>query len=177
MIFEKTKLKGAYVITLEKRKDERGFFARSFCRREFEQHGLNAKIAQCNLSFSKKAGTLRGMHYQIKPYQETKLLSCIRGAIYDVIIDIRPDSPAYKKWFGLELRADDYKMIYVPEGFAHGFQTLRDDTTVYYMVSEFYAPEYERGVRWDDPTFGIVWPYAVPTIISERDKSYEDFGK
>lgn len=177
MIFEKTRLKGAYIIKLEKLEDERGFFARSFCKREFEQHGLTVNIAQCNLSFSKKRGTLRGMHYQIKPYEETKLLSCIRGAIYDVIIDIRPDSPFYKKWFSLELNADDYTMIYIPEGFAHGFQTLEDNTTVYYLVSEFYAPEYERGVRWDDPMFDITWPYAVPTVISERDKSYEDFGK
>ena len=177
MIFQETKLKGAYIITLEKLEDERGFFARSFCKREFEQHRLNVNIVQCNLSFSKKRGTLRGMHYQVKPYQETKLLSCIRGAIYDVIIDLRPHSPTYKKWFSLELSADDYMMIYVPEGFAHGFQTLEDNTTVYYLVSEFYAPEYERGVRWDDPMFDITWPYAAPIVISERDKSYEDFDK
>jgi dTDP-4-dehydrorhamnose 3,5-epimerase len=177
VIFQETKLKGAYIIALEKLEDERGFFARSFCKREFEQLRLNVNIAQCNLSFSKKRGTLRGMHYQIKPYQETKLLSCIRGAIYDVIIDLRPHSPTYKKWFSLELSADDYMIIYVPEGFAHGFQTLEDNTTVYYLVSEFYAPEYERGVRWDDPMFDITWPYAAPIVISERDKSYEDFDK
>jgi len=177
VIFEKTKLKGAYIIKLEKLKDERGFFARSFCKREFEQHGLNTNVVQYNLSFSKKKGTLRGMHYQIKPHQETKLINCVRGAIYDVIIDLRPNSTTYKKWLSLELSVDDYKMIYVPEGFAHGFQTLEDNTAVYYLVSEFYTPEYERGVRWNDPMFNITWPDAVPTVISEKDKSYEDFGK
>jgi dTDP-4-dehydrorhamnose 3,5-epimerase len=177
VIFEKTELNGAYIIKLEKLEDDRGFFARSFCKREFEQQGLDTNIVQCNLSFNKKWGTLRGMHYQIEPYREIKLVSCIKGVLYDVIIDLRPNSFTYKHWFGVELHADDYNMIYVPEGFAHGFQTLENNTMAYYQVSEFYAPEYERGVRWNDPTFDITWPYTAPTVISEKDKSYEDFSK
>jgi dTDP-4-dehydrorhamnose 3,5-epimerase len=175
MIFKETELNGAYIIELEKLDDERGFFARSFCQREFQEHGLNTRIVQCNVSYNKKKGTLRGMHYQAKPFEEDKLVSCIRGVIYDVIIDLRPNSTTLGGWFALELSDDNCEMIYIPKGFAHGFQTLDDDTVVYYQMSEFYVPEYVQGVRWDDPAFGIKWPYPVPTVISEKDSSYEDF--
>jgi len=174
MIFKETKLKGAYIIELEPLEDERGFFARSFCQKEFEEHGLNPRIVQCNISYNKKKGTLRGMHYQITPYQEAKLVCCTKGAIYDVIIDLRKDSPTLKQWIAVELTAENRRMLYVPEGFAHGFQTLKDDTVVFYQMSEFYHPECARGVRWDDSVFGIIWPIA-PGIISERDRVYPSF--
>jgi len=176
MIFTETTLKGAFVIELEKHEDERGFFARTFCRKEFEAHGLNSNLVQCNISFNKKKGTLRGMHYQIAPYQEAKLVSCLRGAIYDVIIDLRADSPTYCQWFAVKLSAEDYNMLYVPEDFAHGFQTLEDDTVVFYQMSEFYHPECARGVRWDDRTFGIKWPLSN-RIMSKKDLSYLDFRR
>jgi dTDP-4-dehydrorhamnose 3,5-epimerase len=176
MIFKETKLKGAYIIELEPIKDERGFFARTFCQKEFTKYNLNSHIVQCNISFNKKRGTLRGMHYQVAPYEEAKLVSCIRGAIYDVIIDLRPDSPTYCQWFAVELSSEDYKMLYVPKGFAHGFQTLEDNTVVFYQMSEFYHPECARGARWDDKAFGIEWPISVK-IISEKDLSYKDFKK
>jgi dTDP-4-dehydrorhamnose 3,5-epimerase len=177
MKLSETKLKGAYIIEIEPVTDERGFFARSFCANEFEKHGLNPRIVQCNISYNKKRATLRGMHYQVAPYEEAKLVSCIKGAIYDVIIDLRPDSPTYCQWFAVELTAHrspltaPSKMLYIPEGFAHGFQTLEDDTVVYYQMSEFYHPECARGVRWDDKAFGIEWPMPNP-IMSERDKSF-----
>jgi len=174
MIFKETKLKGAYIIELEPLEDERGFFARSFCQKEFEEHGLNPRIAQCNISYNKKRGTLRGMHYQVAPYEEAKLVSCIRGAIYDVIIDLRADSTSYCKWFAVELSAENYKLLYIPEGFAHGFQTLEDNTVVFYQMSEFYYPECARGVRWDDPAFGIEWPLQNP-ILADKDKTFNDF--
>jgi len=174
MKFIETNLKGAYVIELEPMEDERGFFARSFCQKEFEEHGLNLRTVQCNISFNKKKGTLRGMHYQVAPYEEAKLVGCIRGAIYDVIIDLRPDSPTYCQWFAVELIAEDYKMLYVPECFAHGFQTLENNTIVFYQMSEFYHPECARGVRWDDPVFGIEWP-VKKLVISPRDQSYKSF--
>ena len=174
MVFIETKLKGSFIIELERLEDERGFFARSFCQREFEEHGLNPRIVQCNISFNKKKGTLRGMHYQIAPYEESKLVSCIRGAIYDVIIDLRPNSSTYCQWFAVELIAENYKMLYVPEGFAHGFQTLEDKTVVFYQMSEFYHPECARGVRWDDPVFGIKWP-VEQLVISPKDESFEPF--
>lgn len=176
MIFRETKLKGAYVIELELLEDERGFFARSFCQKEFEEHGLNSHIAQCNISYNKKEGTLRGMHYQEAPYEEAKLVSCIRGMIYDVIIDLRPDSSTYCQWVAVELNAENYKMLYVPEGFAHGFQTLEDSTEVFYRMSEFYHPECAQGVRWDDPKFNIEWPKVEDRIISSKDKSYSDYS-
>lgn len=176
MIFKETKLKGAYVIELDPLEDERGFFARSFCQKEFEEHGLNPCIAQCNISYNKKKGTLRGMHYQVALHQEVKLVSCIRGAIYDVIIDLRQNSSTYCQWFAVKLSVEDYKMLYVPEGFAHGFQTLEDNTVVFYQMSEFYRPECARGVRWDDPVFGIPWPNVHHRIISETDKKYVDFS-
>jgi len=176
MIFTETRLKGAYIIEIEPLEDERGFFARSFCQKEFEQHGLNFSIVQCNLSYNKKKGTLRGMHYQMAPHKEAKLVSCIKGAIYDVIIDLRPNSPTCSQWLAVELSSENNNMIYVPEGFAHGFQTLKDDTMVFYQMSEFYHPECARGVRWNDPAFGVKWPLSHP-ILSERDQGYLDFGK
>ena len=174
MIFKETKLKGAYVIEINPIEDERGFFARSFCAKEFKEHGLNQNIAQCNISYNGKKGTLRGMHYQAAPHEEAKLVRCTMGAIYDVIIDLRPDSSTFKKWIGVELTKENRRMLYVPEGFAHGFQTLEDHTEVLYQMSEFHHPEWARGVRWNDPTFGIFWPVNVE-IISIGDQQYLDF--
>jgi len=176
MIFKETKLKSAYIIELERAEDERGFFSRSFCQKQFQEHGLNPRIVQCSVSFNKKKGTLRGMHYQVAPYEETKLVSCSSGAIYDVIIDLRPKSPTYRQWFAVELSAANYKMLYIPEGFAHGFQSLEDETVVFYQMSEFFHPECSRGVRWDEPAFGIKWPMR-PALISERDKGYPLIGE
>ena len=174
MIFKETRLNGAYIIEIEPLEDERGFFARSFCQKEFEEHGLNPRVMQCNISFNKKKGTLRGMHYQIAPYQEAKLVCCTKGAIYDVIIDLRKDSPTLKQWIAVELTATNRRMLYIPEGFAHGFQTLEDNTEVFYQMSEFYHPESAKGVRWNDPAFGIVWPDDI-RVISDRDRQYQDF--
>ena len=174
MIFKETRLKGAFLIELEKRIDDRGFFARSHCQREFEAHGLNPRVVQCNISFNKRKGTLRGMHFQAKPHEEARLVRCTRGAIYDVIIDLRPDSVTFKQWLAEELTAGNYRILYVPEGLAHGFLTLRDRTEVFYQMSEFHVPDSARGVRWDDPAFGIQWPMAVQ-VISDRDRKYPDF--
>lgn len=173
MIFTETKIHGAYIIEPERIEDERGFFARSWCKKEFEEHGLNPVIAQCNISFNKKQGTLRGMHYQADPYEEVKLISCIRGAIFDVIIDLRRDSVTYCQWVAIELTSDNYRICYVPVGLAHGFQTLEDNTVVSYQMSEFYRPEYARGVRWNDPAFGIKWPIGNPIIVA-KDCSFKD---
>jgi len=175
MIFTETKLEGAFLIQPEKLEDERGFFARAWCRKEFQANNLDAELVQCNISFGRKKGTLRGMHYQISPHQEVKLVRCTMGAIYDVIIDLRPESSSYLQWVGVELSADTRKMLYVPKGFAHGFQTLQDNTEVFYQVSEFYAPSSERGVRWDDPAFDIQWPDIDERVISERDRRHPDF--
>ena len=175
MIFKETELKGAYIIELERLEDERGFFARSFCQKEFEEHGLNPHVAQCNISYNKKRGTLRGMHYQAAPYEEAKLVSCIKGAIYDVIIDLRRKSSICCQWFAVELNAEDFRMLYIPEGFAHGFQTLADETVVFYQMSEFYHPECVRGVRWDDPEFAVKWPEINEQIISDKDRNYPNF--
>lgn len=174
MIFKETKLKGAYIIELEPIEDERGFFARSFCIEEFKKNGINFNIVQCNISYNEKKGTLRGMHYQVAPYEEAKLVSCIKGAIYDIIIDLRKSSFTYCQWVAVELTAENYKMLYIPKGFAHGFQTLEDNSVVFYQMSEFYHPECARGVRWDDPAFGIKWPLAE-VIISAKDRGYSDF--
>ncbi len=174
MLFKKTSLKDSYIIELELMEDERGFFARSFCQQEFEKNGLNPCIAQCNISYNKKKGTLRGMHYQEPPHKEAKLVSCMRGSFYDVIIDLRADSPTYRNWMAVELSATDYKILYVPEGFAHGFQTLEDETIIFYQLSEFYHPESSRGIGWDDTSFNIDWPISEP-ILSERDLSYPAF--
>ena len=173
MIFTETNLKGAYLIEFEKIEDERGFFARTFCQEEFRKHGLNPRLMQCSVSYNRSCGTLRGMHYQTAPYEETKLVRCTKGAIYDVIIDLRPNSPTFAQWIEAELTATNLRMIYIPQQFAHGFQTLEDDTEVLYQMSELYAPEYARGIRWNDPAFGIHWPTA-DRIISVRDNSYPD---
>ena len=175
MIFTETKLPGAYLIDIEKRADQRGFFARGWCQKEFEAHDLIPRVVQTNISLSKRKGTLRGMHYQVAPYAEAKLVRCTRGALYDVIIDLRPDSPTYMQWLGVELSAENYKMLYVPEGFAHGFQTLVDNTEVTYQVSQFYTPEAEGGVRYNDPAFGIEWPLEVQ-VISDKDQSWPDYS-
>ncbi len=174
MIFTETKLPGAFVIELEKHADQRGFFARTFCRKEFEAHGLNPQVAQCNVSFNKRKGTLRGMHYQAVPFAEAKLVRCTSGSIYDVIIDIRRSSPTFKQHFAVELSAENHKMLYIPEEFAHGFQTLQDDTEIFYQMSQHFSPEHARGVRWNDPTFRIEWP-EDERIIIERDQRYPDF--
>jgi dTDP-4-dehydrorhamnose 3,5-epimerase len=168
MIFRETTLKGAFVIEMEKFEDKRGFFARAWCQEESEANGLVSRVVQTNISFTKKRGTLRGMHYQVAPYEQVKLVRCTRGMIYDVIIDMRPDSPTFRKWTGVELTAENYIMLYVPENFAHGFQTLEDNTEVTYQVSQFYSPESERGVRHDDPVFQVEWPLPVE-VISEKD--------
>ncbi len=175
MIFTETPLKGAFLIELERREDERGFFARTWCQEEFEARGLSPRVVQCNLSYNKKTGTLRGMHYQVAPFKEAKVVRCTRGAIYDVIIDLRPNSPTFTRHFAAVLTSGDHRMVYIPEDFAHGFQTLEDDTEVSYQMSEFYTPECAQGVRWNDPAFGISWPEAQRTI-SERDQSYHDFS-
>lgn len=173
MIFTETKLQGAFIIEPERLEDERGFFARTWCRREFELHGLNSKLMQCNTSFNKKKGTLRGMHYQA-PHEEVKLVRCTRGAIYDVIIDLRSDSPTFKQWVAVELTVNNHRMLYIPERFAHGFQTLEDNTEVFYQMSEFYYSECAKGLRWDDPAFEIKW-LIKPLDISLKDQSYKPF--
>jgi dTDP-4-dehydrorhamnose 3,5-epimerase len=172
MNFIPTPLGGATVIELAPQQDERGFFARAWCAREFAAHGLNANLAQANLSNNRRAGTLRGLHYQIAPYEEAKLVRCTRGAFYDVIVDVRPSSPTFLEWFGIELTAANRKMLYVPEGFAHGLQTLEDDTDTFYQVSQFYTPHSERGIRWGDPALGIEWPRAERRLISAKDASW-----
>jgi dTDP-4-dehydrorhamnose 3,5-epimerase len=168
MIFRETTLKGAFVIEIEKFEDKRGFFARAWCQKEVEANGLVSRVVQTNISFNKKRGTLRGMHYQVAPYEQVKLVRCTRGVIYDVIIDLRPDSPTFRKWTGVELTAENYTMLYVPENFAHGFQTLEYNTEATYQVSQFYSPQSERGVRYDDPVFQVEWPLPVE-VISEKD--------
>jgi len=175
MIFTETPLSGAFVIDLQKREDERGFFARVWCKNEFEARGLNSQLVQANVASSRKEGTLRGLHYQVVPYEEAKLVSCTRGSIFDVIIDLRPSSRQFKEWFGIELTAKNNRMLYVPEGFAHGYQTLDDNTEVFYLVSQFFYPTHERGVRWDDPSFKIAWPKTQTRIVSEKDQSWPDF--
>lgn len=174
MIFTKTKLKDAYIIDIERMEDERGFFARAWCQKEFLAQGLASTLAQCSVSFNAKQGTLRGMHYQIKPYEETKLVRCTRGSMYDVIVDMRQDSASFGQHIGVTLSADNRRMLYVPEGFAHGFLTLEDNTEVFYQMSEFYAPESSKGFRWNDPFLKINWPTDVQ-VISERDRQLPDF--
>jgi dTDP-4-dehydrorhamnose 3,5-epimerase len=175
MIFRETALQGSYVIDLERQEDLRGYFARSWCRREFEAHGLNPRLVQCNISFNTAEGTLRGMHYQVRPFEEAKLIRCTKGSIYDVIVDIRTHSATFGRHLGVILTADNHRMLYVPEGFAHGFLTLQDHTEVCYQMSEYYAPEHARGFRWNDPAFAIEWPGAVK-VLSPRDESYPDFA-
>jgi len=173
MKFTETKLKGAFIIEAKKMEDERGYFSRVWCKKEFKEHGLVSDTVQANISYNKKKGTLRGMHYQVAPFAESKTVRCITGAIYDVIIDLRPDSPTYKEWIGVDLDAgtesDSFTMLYVPQGFAHGFITMKDETTVHYMVTEYYTPGAEGGIKFDDPAFNIQWPMK-PTVISDKDR-------
>ncbi len=168
MRFEETKIEGAYVVDVEPIRDNRGFFARSFCAREFEQRGLQAVVAQCNVSFNHCKGTLRGMHFSVEPGAEAKLVRCTRGAIWDVIVDLRPDSPTYLGHVGIELSAENHRALYIPVGFAHGLQTLTDDAEIFYQMSEFYIAAAQRGYRFDDPAFGIAWPLEV-AVISDKD--------
>lgn len=176
MIFTKTTLDGACVVDLEPRIDERGFFARGWCRREFEEQGLAAEFVQGNVSYTGRKGTIRGLHYQVAPCREAKLVRCIRGAIWDVIIDLRPDSRTYLEWLGLELTAENRRQVYIPEGFAHGYQTLADESEILYQVTAFYAPEAERGIRWNDPRFDIRWPEADRSM-SPKDAGWPDFAQ
>ncbi len=175
MKFSPTKLPGVWIVDLEKLEDERGFFARSWCQREFEQRGLNPRLVQCNISFNHKKGTLRGMHYQIAPHGEAKLVRCTSGAIYDVAVDLRPASPTRKQWLAVELTADNGRALYIPEGFAHGFQTVADNTEVLYQMSEFHHPQSARGFRWNDPAIGLVWP-EDQRRISKQDMGYPDYS-
>lgn len=175
MIFTNTNLEGVWIVDIKRLEDERGFFARTFCQKEFRDHGLNPCVAQCNVSYNKMKGTFRGVHLQVSPYQEAKLVQCISGSIYDVIVDLRPESPTYLQHLGLPLTAQDHRMLYIPEGFAHGFLTLEDETNVFYQMSEFYAPESARGFRWNDRAFGIALPAQV-NVISERDANYPNFS-
>jgi dTDP-4-dehydrorhamnose 3,5-epimerase len=172
--FHQTKLQGVFEVQIEPRVDERGFFARSWCQDEFEMNGLSARLVQCSISFNRQRGTLRGMHFQAEPYPETKLVRCTRGAIYDVVVDLRPGSPNFKDWTGVVLTSTKRNMVYVPEGCGHGFLTLGDETEVFYQMSEFYDAESARGVRWNDPAFQIAWPGRVE-VISERDRTYPNF--
>lgn len=172
MKFTELKLKGAYLIELEEFKDKRGTFARQFCKKELAAQGLDLEICQCNISKNYKEGTLRGLHFQKDPYPEIKIVSCLKGAFFDVIVDIRKDSPTYLQWESMELNENDNKMIYIPPNFAHGFQTLVDDTTVYYQLGNYFMGEYYDGLRWNDPKIGINWPDIKTRIINERDNSY-----
>jgi dTDP-4-dehydrorhamnose 3,5-epimerase len=175
MRFTETRLKGAFIIDLERREDERGFFARTFCAREFAEHGLNTAFVQCHTSFNRAAGTLRGMHYQAPPAAETKLVRCTSGTIYDVIVDLRPDSPTYLEHVAVELDAESRRQLYIPELFAHGFITMTANTEIAYQVGAFYAPEHERGLRYDDPALGIAWGMAV-AVISQKDRNWPLLG-
>jgi dTDP-4-dehydrorhamnose 3,5-epimerase len=174
MTFYETRLSGVFEIHLQLHPDERGFFARTWCRKEFEGHGLNSQLVQCSVSFNTRKGTLRGIHHQAAPYPEAKLVRCTQGAIYDVVVDLRPQSPTFKRWIAVVLTAENRNMVYVPEGCAHGFLTLKDQSEIFYQMSEFYHPEASRGVRWDDPAFRIDWPEKVE-MISERDRTYPNF--
>ncbi len=174
MIFTETPIKGAYLVDLERRGDDRGFFARFFCEREFGAQGLATRFVQINNSLTAQRGTLRGMHYQLAPKAETKVVRCVRGSLHDVVLDLRPGSPTFGKSFGAELSAENRRMMYVPKGCAHGFVTLTDDAEAVYLVDEFYSPEHERGVRWNDPRFSIPWPIE-PKVLSDKDRNARDF--
>ena len=174
MIFAATDVQGCCVIDLERHEDMRGFFARTWCAEEFAAQGLNSRLTQCSISFNKHTGTLRGIHYQVAPFQEAKVIRCTRGSIYDVCVDLRPASPTFTQHVGVTLSAINRRMLYIPEGCARGFLTLEDDTEVFYQMSQSYSAEHARGVRWNDPAFGIVWPLADP-IMLERDRTYPDF--
>lgn len=172
--FQETSIQGVVIVDQNRHTDERGYFARSFCTDEFSDHGLDPVVAQCNVSFNPQVGTLRGMHYQAEPHGEAKLVRCTRGAIFDVAVDLRPDSPTFRSWFGAELTEDNGRALYIPAKLAHGFLTLAPDSEVFYQMSYPYVPGTERGVRWNDPVFGIVWPAAVATM-SDRDRNFPDF--
>jgi dTDP-4-dehydrorhamnose 3,5-epimerase len=174
MIFSETKIKGTFIIEPELLIDERGFFARSFCTEDFDKQGLDSSIVQCNISCNNKKGTLRGMHYQISPHEEAKIVSCTEGAIFDVVLDLRKESRTYCRWIAVELTDDNLKMLYIPKGCAHGFQTLKDQTRVFYQMTNFFHPESARGVKWNDPLFGIQWP-AGRKIISEKDNQFSEY--
>lgn len=171
MVFTELELAGVFLIELERQEDQRGFFARSWCQEEFLAHGLNPRLVQCNVSWNERRGTLRGLHYQAAPHEEAKLVRCTRGSVYDVVLDLRPHSPTVGRWMAKELRADRYHQLYIPEGCAYGFQTLEDDTEVFYQMSERYHAESARGVRWNDAAFNIAWPLE-PTVMSEKDRAY-----
>jgi dTDP-4-dehydrorhamnose 3,5-epimerase len=175
MIFRQTSLADAYVIELERLEDDRGWFARAWDNEQFAEQGLDSVLVQCNLSFNSRRGTLRGLHFQVDPHAEAKLIRCTRGKIYDVIVDLRPASVTYARWMGVELSPDNGLMLYAPKGFAHGYQTLEDETEVFYQVSESYVREAEGGVRWDDPAFSIEWPIATPSVISAKDQGWPDY--
>lgn len=177
MKFVETGVAGVWIVELERHNDERGFFARSWCQHEFARRGLNHNLVQCNISWNMRRGTLRGMHFQSPPHEEAKLVRCTRGAVYDVAVDVRPHSPTFKRWAAVELTEDNFTMLYVPEGCAHGFQTLVDNTEVFYQMSACYAPGAARGVRWNDPGFGIAWPLCEEPIVSPRDASYPDYSQ
>jgi dTDP-4-dehydrorhamnose 3,5-epimerase len=172
--FTKTPLQSALVVDLDRREDPRGFFARSFCEKEFAEHGLPTRFPQCNISRNVRAGTMRGMHFNAAPHAESKLVRCASGAIYDVIVDLRAGSPTRLEWFGVELSRDNGRALFVPAGFAHGFLTLTDEVDVFYHMGEFFHPEAARGFRWNDPAFAIRWP-STPAVVSERDATYPDF--
>lgn len=176
MIFTETDISDAYIIDAELISDDRGFFARGWCRNEFQRNGLNAEVVQQNISFNEHSGTLRGMHYQIAPHSECKLIRCTRGALYDVFVDLRPDSESYLQWVGVELTEQNYRMVYIPENCAHGFITLKDNTEAVYQVTSTYAPGYERGLRYDDPSFNIKWPVPID-VISQKDRCWEDYQR
>jgi dTDP-4-dehydrorhamnose 3,5-epimerase len=176
MIFTETKLKGAFIIDVKRLEDERGFFGRAWCKKEFEEHGLNSNAVQANVSHNKLAGTLRGLHYQTAPFTESKTVRCTEGSIFDVIVDLRTESPTYKQWLGVTLTAQSFRMLYVPDGFAHGFITLEDNTAVHYMVTEYYTPGAEKGIRYDDPAFNIDWALA-PTIVSDKDLIHPPYSE
>ncbi|NOR64596.1 MAG: dTDP-4-dehydrorhamnose 3,5-epimerase [Candidatus Scalindua sp.] len=176
MNFIKTEIEGLYVVELNKLGDERGFFARAWCEKEFAGKNLTSRMVQANTSYSKNKGTLRGLHYQVSPHEEAKLMRCIKGAIFDVAVDLRPDSGTYKKWFGIELTESNRRMLFIPEGFAHGYQTLVEDTEVFYMSSAFYASEAERGLRWNDPAIAIKWPITENLNITDKDRSWVDIA-
>lgn len=176
MVFTRTRIPGAFLIEIEKRSDARGFFARAWCENEFHEHGIDVQFVQANIGFSEHAGTVRGLHYQLAPHEETKLIRCTRGAVFDVIVDLRTTSPGYKQWYGVELSEQNHRMLYVPGGCAHGYQTLTESAEVFYPVSTFFKPEAERGIRYDDPTFNIEWPIHV-RVISEKDRAWTDYSE
>jgi dTDP-4-dehydrorhamnose 3,5-epimerase len=176
VLFTETPLPGAYIIEPERQSDDRGFFARVWCEEEFARQGLDTRVVQCSISYNVRAGTLRGLHYQADPFPEVKVVRCTRGAIFDVIVDLRRDSPTFAQHFTIVLSAANRKLLYIPGHFAHGFQTLEDDTEVMYQMSEFYRPESARGVRWNDPAFGIEWPHVSDRIMNDRDATYPDFS-